>query len=241
MSISEWKEREKEQRRKDIVDVAEKLFFASSYDTVSMDEIAREAGLKKATLYLYFKNKEALFFAVVLRGFKLLNAMVRENQQKGKTGYDRLLQISHAYFSFVDQYPEYNRVCAYFYSGRFNLASLSAGEDITSQSFYGSSYQYWKAIEIASTMVGEDAKEIVELNREIFSLVCDAISDGISEGVFRKDADPVEAAVIFTLLLESTPGMRLDLRQALESRGTDQQKFARIVEDYLGHMLTRGK
>jgi len=40
VSIAERKEREKEQRRNDITNAAEKLFFSRGYDSVSMDEIA---------------------------------------------------------------------------------------------------------------------------------------------------------------------------------------------------------
>ena len=75
MSMVNWKEREKEQRRNDIVDAAEKLFFEMDYGGVSMDEIARKIGLGKGTLYLYFKNKESLFYAVALRGMHILNEM----------------------------------------------------------------------------------------------------------------------------------------------------------------------
>ncbi|BDZ69820.1 helix-turn-helix domain-containing protein [Methanobacterium petrolearium] len=61
MSIRDRREREKEQRRNDIINAAEKLFFAKGYDDVSMNDIATEVELSKATLYLYFDNKEELF------------------------------------------------------------------------------------------------------------------------------------------------------------------------------------
>ena len=51
----------------EILDAAERLFFSRSYEEVSMDEIAREVELNKATIYLYFKNKETLFATIVLR------------------------------------------------------------------------------------------------------------------------------------------------------------------------------
>ena len=78
MGITERKKREKEQRKKEILDAAETLFFSREYDNVSMDEIATIAELNKATLYLYFRNKEALFSAIVLRGMRILNTMYQE-------------------------------------------------------------------------------------------------------------------------------------------------------------------
>ncbi len=67
VSIKELKEREKEQRREYIIDAAEKLFFSKGYDNVSMNDIADAVGMNKATLYLYFANKESLFFSVIQR------------------------------------------------------------------------------------------------------------------------------------------------------------------------------
>jgi len=65
MTVAERKHREKAQRREDILNAAEKLFFSRGYDNVLMDEIANEVDLTKATLYLYFNDKESLFFFLV--------------------------------------------------------------------------------------------------------------------------------------------------------------------------------
>ena len=74
MSITSRREREKQKRQNDIINAAEKVFFAKGYDNVTMDEIAKEAEVNKALLYYYFKNKEALFFAVNLYGVKMLKS-----------------------------------------------------------------------------------------------------------------------------------------------------------------------
>ena len=46
--------------RKNISIVAEKLFMEKGINNTSMNDIARESGYSKATLYVYFKNKEEL-------------------------------------------------------------------------------------------------------------------------------------------------------------------------------------
>lgn len=48
-----------------IVSAARKLFLGASYDVISMDAIAAEAGVSKATVYSHFQNKEALFAGVM--------------------------------------------------------------------------------------------------------------------------------------------------------------------------------
>ncbi|MDH5649796.1 MAG: TetR/AcrR family transcriptional regulator, partial [Gammaproteobacteria bacterium] len=49
----------------EIVDAALTLFVERGFAATRLDEVAREAGISKGTLYLYFKNKEDLFRAVV--------------------------------------------------------------------------------------------------------------------------------------------------------------------------------
>ena len=67
MGITERREREKEQRHNDIIDAAEKVFFSRGLEHATMDNVAVEAELSKGTLYLYFKSKEELYLAILLR------------------------------------------------------------------------------------------------------------------------------------------------------------------------------
>jgi TetR/AcrR family transcriptional regulator len=55
MGIVERKEREKEHRKEEILDAAQKVFFERGLVTATMDEIAETAELSKGTLYLYYK------------------------------------------------------------------------------------------------------------------------------------------------------------------------------------------
>jgi AcrR family transcriptional regulator len=240
MSIAERKEREKEQRRNDILSAAEKLFFARGYDNVTMDDIAKAVELNKATIYLYFKDKESLYFTVVLHGVHILNEMVREREGKAKTGFDKLWEIGHAYVSFARKYPDYNRAYNYFYSGRFDLASITGVDEYASSmtSIIDSGPRFWRVVDLAANRAsGEVATQIVELNHEIFVLMCNAIKAGIADGAFRRDLNPAEAATVFTLLLESIPRMRPDLAKVLENQGIDERKFAMDIGDFIGFML----
>ncbi len=50
-----------------ILAAAERAFLASGFGAVTMDAIAREAGVSKATVYAHFSGKEELFGAIVVR------------------------------------------------------------------------------------------------------------------------------------------------------------------------------
>ena len=58
--------------REKIASAASVLFMDKGIAATSMDDIARAAGYSKATLYVYFKNKEELVGILVLDSMKKL-------------------------------------------------------------------------------------------------------------------------------------------------------------------------
>lgn len=64
MSEPRWKRRA-EDRPREICAAALEVFAEKGFAAAKLDEIARRAGVSKGTLYLYFKDKEQLFRAVV--------------------------------------------------------------------------------------------------------------------------------------------------------------------------------
>ena len=54
-------EQNKRQKRKKILNAAQKIFHSSGFIGASMDRIAQEAAVTKQTVYRYFNSKETLF------------------------------------------------------------------------------------------------------------------------------------------------------------------------------------
>lgn len=52
-------------KRRQILEGAARVFSAMGFDAASMNDIAREAGVSKGTLYVYFEHKEELFCALI--------------------------------------------------------------------------------------------------------------------------------------------------------------------------------
>src|SRR5215468_9756479 len=70
--------------REMILDAAERRFAERGFDGVSVREIATDAGLKnQASLYHHFKNKKALYEAVLARGLEPIIEMVASAQTPG--------------------------------------------------------------------------------------------------------------------------------------------------------------
>ncbi|CAM5776514.1 transcriptional regulator [Labrys miyagiensis] len=52
-------------KSRQILDGARKVFLAQGFEGASMNDIAREAGVSKGTLYVYFESKERLFSVII--------------------------------------------------------------------------------------------------------------------------------------------------------------------------------
>ena len=52
-------------KARQILDGARRAFLAQGFDAASMNDVAREAGVSKGTIYSYFPSKDALFAALV--------------------------------------------------------------------------------------------------------------------------------------------------------------------------------
>jgi hypothetical protein len=175
-----------------------------------------------------------------LRGVCILNEMVKERERSAQKGFDKVWEIGHAYYTFAKKYPDYTRAYAYFYSGRFDLEGAAHPDELAGSllQVIDSGPRFWKSAEMAANRASNEvAGQIFELNREILTLISNAIRAGIAEGAFRRELDPEEAAIAFTLLLESVPRLRPDLAEVLVKKGIDRPAFARDIGDLMGFML----
>lgn len=213
MSLAKWKEREKEQRRNEIIDIARKQFADKGFE-VSLDEIAREVGIGKSTLYLYFKNKESLYFAVVLRGIRIWLKMVKKEVKKEKNGYKRFNLYKNANKRFSNEYPDYFRL---LYSPTSIKKQFNKDKMNSSQEF----------------------KEVRELFKEIMVIGIDSIQKGIDEGEIRSDVDPTEATILLSVIYNGKVNMGDWAKELLESRGIDEKKFNDDIGDFFLHMLKK--
>jgi AcrR family transcriptional regulator len=118
MGIAERKERERLQRRKDIIDAAERIFFSKGYEASTMDDVAVEAELSKGTLYLYFKSRDDLRFAIFMRGSDILMKMMYDNTSAENDGYTNLLALAGSFVRFSRNHPDYFNLFMDFESSR---------------------------------------------------------------------------------------------------------------------------
>lgn len=208
MSVAERKEREKEQRRSDIIDAAEKLFFSRKFDDVSMDDIAQAVELSRATIYLYFKDKESIYFAVVLRGVRIMNETYLDILRRNARGVDTISAIGYAFIRFHEEHDDYYRLFQYAASPRFD----------------GCDNEYLR--EISGTM------------SEIIQVVCQGIAKGVADGTLRSDIDPLQTAVFLMNTTENALNLGPETRKSLEKQGISHEQYLSHCMKLMGYAIT---
>ena len=86
-----------------ILDAAATLFIARGYGAVSMDAVAREAGVSKATLYAHFGAKDRLFAAIIQAGCTAMRDALPENPPEGASLFDALVPMATHWLTFLMQ------------------------------------------------------------------------------------------------------------------------------------------
>jgi|GEM_PF-131389 len=106
VTIANRKVLEKEEMRKKILASAMKLFLSEGYDRVSIRKIADAIDYSPATVYLYFKDKTAIFNSLQKIAFdKFFETLTRA--VKIKDAKKRLDKIGELYMKFAFDNPEY--------------------------------------------------------------------------------------------------------------------------------------
>src|SRR5271156_5157125 len=114
--IVERREEEKERRRSEILAAAEALYAKQGWDAVTMDQVARRARLSRALVYVYFRDKEDLLFAIGDRAMQLLKSRFEAAAAGPGTGLQHVEAIGRAYMGFALEFPHYFDACSRFQS-----------------------------------------------------------------------------------------------------------------------------
>lgn len=171
MGINDRKLREKEIKRKDIIDAAERVFFSKGFENSSMDEVAKEAEFSKRTVYIYFNSKDQIYFEIMIRGYHVLIEMI-ENSFKEKpieNAIDELQNIFFAFFEFSQKYPEY-------FKAIMEYETKDSGDQ--------------------NNVKDESKVECYRLGELIFGYLSKALQKGVSEGTIQTEFGTEQAALI---------------------------------------------
>ena len=167
VGIHERKEREKEHRKEEIVDAAQKLFLEKGLQATTMDEIAEAAELSKGTIYLYYKSKEDLYLGVIMRGMLTLHDMFDARIKTEPDVVKALMALQETYLDFFHEHRSYFRMLHFLQTPQFH-----------------------------KQVSDEMKQEALLVNQKIWNVAITIIERGIKEGILIANLNAVEIAII---------------------------------------------
>jgi len=167
MSTAERRQEEKEQRRQDIIDAAEAVFARKSVEKATMADVAKEARLSRGLIYFYFKDKDALYLAIMVRATQTLYTAFEKAAAGRENGLEKIKAIGKAYVRFHYEMPNYFDAMADFESRTITPEDMSEGE-----------------------------RDCLFEGRKVLELMASVIGEGVEDGSIRSDlGNPMSAAI----------------------------------------------
>jgi AcrR family transcriptional regulator len=170
MGSTERKEKEKEIRRNDIIDAAERVFFSKGFNSSTMDDVAKEAEFSKRTVYVYFNSKEQIHFEIMIRGYRLLLEMLKDCNRTNikENAVENIKQMAMALYRFSVHYPNYFDAIMQYENSEFDFKK---------------------------GVPDKSRDECYALGEETLNYLISSLQKGVSEGSVRKDIDIKKTAL----------------------------------------------
>jgi AcrR family transcriptional regulator len=114
MGAKERREREREQRKSQILDTARALLLEKGLNATSINQIAKRSELSVGAIYFYFKDKEELFAVLQVEGLELLHQTIRQAVDRESSPEEKIRSIALAYLQFSKEHKNYFDIINYF-------------------------------------------------------------------------------------------------------------------------------
>ena len=192
--------RKKEPRsvhRENIVSAASALFTERGIAAISMDDIAKAAGYSKATLYVYFENKEEIVGILVLNSMKKLYDYISSALIQRETTKARYDLICRGLVQYQEEFPFY-----------FKMVLDKINIDFESKDYL------------------PEEKETYQIGEEINEKIKNFLLSGMEKGDLRNDLDIMPAIFNFWGMLSGIIQLAANKEEYIKkSMGLSKEKF----------------
>lgn len=192
--------RKKEPRsvhRENIVSAASALFMERGIAATSMDDIAKAAGYSKATLYVYFENKEEIVGILVLNSMKKLYDYISSALIQHKTTKARYDFICRGLVQYQEEFPFY-----------FKMVLDKINIDFESKEYL------------------PEERETYQIGEEINEKIKNFLLSGMEKGDLRNDLDIMPAIFNFWGMLSGIIQLASNKEEYIKkSMGLSKIKF----------------
>lgn len=204
--------RKKEPRsvhRENIVSAASVLFMERGIAATSMDDIAKAAGYSKATLYVYFKNKEEIVGILVLNSMKKLydyisSALIQHDTTKARYDF-----ICRGLVQYQEEFPFY-----------FKMVLDKINIDFESHDYL------------------PEEKETYQIGEEINEKIKHFLLSGMEKGDLRGDLEIMPAIFNFWGMLSGIIQLAANKEEYInKSMGLSKRKFLEYGFSLIYHSI----
>ena len=192
--------RKKEPRsvhRENIVSAASTLFMEKGIAATSMDDIAKAAGYSKATLYVYFENKEEIVGILALNSMKKLYDYISSALIQHETTKARYDFICRGLVQYQEEFPFY-----------FKMVLDKINIDFESKEYL------------------PEERETYQIGEEINEKIKNFLLSGMEKGDLRNDLDIMPAIFNFWGMLSGIIQLAANKEEYIKkSMGLSKIKF----------------
>ena len=192
--------RKKEPRsvhRENIVSAASALFMERGIAATSMDDIAKAAGYSKATLYVYFENKEEIVGILVLNSMKKLDDYISSALMQHEATKARYDFICRGLVQYQEEFPFY-----------FKMVLDKINIDFESKNYL------------------PEEKETYQIGEEINEKIKNFLLSGMEKGDLRSDLEIMPAILNFWGMLSGIIQLAANKEEYIKkSMGLSKIKF----------------
>ncbi|NBH83452.1 TetR/AcrR family transcriptional regulator [bacterium C-53] len=204
--------RKKEPRsvhRENIVSAASALFMEKGISATSMDDIAKAAGYSKATLYVYFENKEEIVGILVLNSMKKLYDYISSALIQYETTKARYDFICRGLVQYQEEFPFY-----------FKMVLDKINIDFESKEYL------------------PEERETYQIGEEINEKIKNFLLSGMEKGDLRNDLDIMPAIFNFWGMLSGIIQLAANKEEYIKkSMGLSKIKFLEYGFSLVYHSL----
>jgi AcrR family transcriptional regulator len=110
-------------RRAEILAAARRVFATRGFAAATMDDIAREAGIAKGTIYLYYRSKGDVYSEAARQGLLELHEQVIANVRAARTAHDKVRAYIETKARYFERHVDFFRI---YYAELHKLAEHSS-------------------------------------------------------------------------------------------------------------------
>jgi len=88
-----------EERRKELIDTAERLFITNGYDQTAVSDIVKEVKLSQGAFYYYFESKEDVLVAILEKNVAVMESALKQTAYR--TDLDEAVKLNAMFNQFI--------------------------------------------------------------------------------------------------------------------------------------------